>query len=404
MGAQEVAVSRFRAEFLFAIRCILSGGQEDEFSGGVSPLNSAQTNFLGVESDPEHRSIEGAVDTMFQSVLVPFAIFVAMTHLSMLIGISFFWYSLLGLLTVIGSGLGILLVRSRASRLRPPDQLKRGERLATFGLLFLAAALASAVALGVVRPDDDDAYYLPRALFYLDNPHLPLSTVVRGLANTGVTYHAFVTSCSQPFEFFLASWAYWLNLPLLNLYHVLVPPAAAVGIVLGWFLCLRRFIASETASAFGALAIIIALICLGETHHSYGSFSLARLWQGKVIFFSLALPIFCAYSVEFLSTRNLRCWLMLTALAMASSGLVLSSVFMLPFLALSLFAGWTLVTRPGPRQLFATGLSYVSTLTYLVIIGLVIIFAGWSALGRLDVTMNERWPRDFVGHFGLFFG
>jgi len=341
---------------------------------------------------------------MFQSVLVPFAVFVAMTHLSMLIGISFFWYSLFGLLAVIGSGSGILLFRARASRLRPPDELERRERSATSGLLLLAAALASAIALGVVRPDADDAYYLPRALFYLDNPHFPLSTVVRGLANTGVTYHAFVTSCSQPLEFFVASWAYWLNLSFITVYHVLVPFAAAVGIVLAWFLCLRCFVASETASAVGALALIIALICLGETHHSYGNFSLARIWQGKVIFFSLALPIFCAYSIKFLSTGNLRSWLMLSALAMASSGLVLSSLFILPFLALSLFVGWILVTRPGPRKLLATGLTYVSTLTYLVIIGLVIILAGWSDVGRLDVMMNERWPRDFVGHFGLFFG
>ena len=39
-----------------------------------------------------------------------------------------------------------------------------------------------------------------------------------------------------------------------------------------------------------------------------------------------------------------------------------------------------------------------------MIIGLVIILAGWGDVGRLDVTMNERWPMDFFGHFRLFFG
>jgi hypothetical protein len=116
------------------------------------------------------------------------------------------------------------------------------------------------------------------------------------------------------------------------------------------------------------------------------------------------LPVFCAYSIKFLSTGNLRSWLVLSALAMASSGLVLSSLFILPFLAFSLFVGWILVTRPGPREILATGLTYVSTLTYLVIIGLVSIVAKWGDLRRLDVAMNERWPGDFAGHFGLFFG
>ena len=155
----------------------------------------------------------------------------------------------------------------------------------------LAVCVAFAVgAVLVVRPDLDDASYVVRSTWIAANgdvrvgdvifsdgswPGLPAQTpylasvealfgwLARG---SGVSAGSVVYLLYPPVAAFGAGWALWM---LLRSWHVRRP---VVGLAL--------------ASLF--------LLMGGATHASWGNLHLARIWQGKVTFLAIVVPLLFA--------------------------------------------------------------------------------------------------------------
>jgi len=80
----------------------------------------------------------------------------------------------------------------------------------------------------------------------------------------------------------------WLTaLPPITIAHVVFPPVFSVLSILAGALLLR-FVAEAMALA---LIILVVLVILGETHHSYGNFAFVRMHQGKAVLVTLMVPL-----------------------------------------------------------------------------------------------------------------
>ena len=55
--------------------------------------------------------------------------------------------------------------------------------------------------------------------------------------------------------------------------------------------------------------LIVILVAAGETHRWYGNFAFVRIWQGKAVFLSVALPLIYAYGLRFAVQPTMRGWI-----------------------------------------------------------------------------------------------
>jgi Family of unknown function (DUF6077) len=359
----------------------------------------SSSDLFDPNDDEQADPLSLGLEAVFAVIAGSLAIFTVATHAALWLSWSFRALIGVALLSLLGA------IALAAPRLRAALRSPAVRALDRPSALLLAASVFGAVAtaLATLRPDSDDAYYLPNAHFYLSQPDVAMSTVMRALADTGVTYHAFVTSISLPVEYFWAALSYATGIEFLWLYYVLVPAAAAALVVGAWFLLLRRFDPTPAAAAFGAGMIALGLLLLGETHHCFGNFSFVRLWQGKTLFLALCLPLFAHYSIGFLKRGDLRSWGPPAALAMASVGLSMSSIFMLPLLAGAIFLGWCAAERSAPRVFLGRGVAFAATLLYPAGVGFAVMRSSLQHLGGGSI-LNRGFPPDFLGQFELVFG
>ncbi len=200
----------------------------------------------------------------------------------------------------------------------------------------LALAAAAAVAgLVIVRPDIDDAFYVARSTWIAANGDLAVGDVIfsdgawPGL-QPGVPY-------LQSFEGIVGWLARTSGMSVGTLLYVVVVPLASAGAIWALWLLLRAWDVRRPAAGL-ALACTFVLYG-GATHASWGNFHLARIWQGKVVFLALLVPLGYALAAAFWRTsrtRARRAALAALVLAgIAGVGLTPAAVFVAPAVALA---------------------------------------------------------------------
>jgi hypothetical protein len=154
--------------------------------------------------------------------------------------------------------------------------------------------VAGFFALLVIRPDFDDGFYVSKALRYFENPAQTVDLVDWDLAPSSIPYHAYLTSTSAPVDYLWAALSLLFGMNYLTLYYEYLPILAGILSVNVWYVVVRLFGFSSRESIVALIAIHLGLLVLGDTHRSWGNFSLVRIWQGKSIFLSLVLPLYSA--------------------------------------------------------------------------------------------------------------
>jgi len=51
--------------------------------------------------------------------------------------------------------------------------------------------------------------------------------------------------------------------------------------------------------ALALIILVVLLVILGETHHSYGNFAFVRMHQGKAVLVTLMVPLIFFYAWSF---------------------------------------------------------------------------------------------------------
>ncbi len=275
---------------------------------------------------------------------------------------------------LVTSGAAFLVLRPLPWRTRPPApraQDAAGSASLEFGL-FALALLCAGIALVAHRPDVDDSFYLNLAVGAVDRLSWPLLSgdTLHGIE--GIPLHLSVYKLHS-YELFNAVLSRISGLPAIVCFHIVSTAVGAALVPLAFAALWRQLTPRQWL--WGVAATLLVLVAAGETHRSYGNFSLVRMWQGKAIALYVFLPLVHAYAIRFALEPGRRNALLLAAAQVAALGCSASLVWVAPAGAAIALAS-ALALRPHSLRTFALGLS---TSAYLVIAGLA-VKAGMSSV------------------------
>ena len=304
--------------------------------------------------------------TACEHVVFAFALWTITTHVVVLARGNLFDL-LLGF--VLLAAIGAILSRRRRGD-RPAMEASPLPDRRQSALFWLTATVVVILTLIAHRPDLDDTLYLNLAVSAADAPAEPIRQLDRQHAiarDIPIKRSSRLSSLGM-----LAAAISWLTgIPVIALFHLVLPPLAALLVLLANRELFRILIPRHWA--FGVLAVVVFLIADGETHRSYGNFSFVRLHQGKAVMVSAFVPLVIAYAMELARRPTSRGWWRLAAVQIAAIGFSSSALIVAP-VAAALGAVAGVFQAPSTGRLKTLAFSLLSS-------GYVLAMATWA-----------RWP------------
>jgi len=269
------------------------------------------------------------------------------------------------------------------------------------GNLFLLLALGlacSVISLILHRPDADDYYYIPNAIFYVQNRDALMGYRIHYLFSSKQLF-SFSWATSNPYEYLNALIAVGFCLDFLSVYYLIMPGISGFMIPIAIFLAIVHFSDDERSSIVGTLLTVFVLLLLGETHRTFGNFSFVRIFQGKSILLSIGVPLFIGFSIKYFKNPSLLTWTGLLFVSTALLGVSSSTVFILPALAFVLSLSYMRVNIN--KWKLHTFFLYFASLIYVMMVALY-IFIFWRTDIDNTSPANRGWPTTFLGHAEFF--
>lgn len=325
---------------------------------------------------------------LFATVL---AALTAWTHLSQVIGISFRIYCIVSLMVSVL--IAAAVVYFQIPRLRAARSSDSNARL----LILAMVVVGGILAITSHRPDADDLNYVPNMIYYLENPDAAMGFEVHYvIRENDVPITTMLISTALPFDYAQGVLAWLTGLPYMAIRYLAFTLFLGCLLPLAWFYVISRFSDSERRAAVGTLFIFAIILLLGETHRVYGNYTFNRIYQGKVVFMTMMVPVFAGVAVDFFRRRDRASWWLLFVIAVSCVGLASTSVPMLPVLAgLLLGAHWVASWPNKPEIKFS--LVYLASLAYVFVYGALILAHAYKYLS-VDSILHSHFPTSFSGH------
>ena len=134
-------------------------------------------------------------------------------------------------------------------------------------------------------------------------------------------------------------------LPATVVYIVIPPIAAALSVLAMW----RLLRLGGSVHGSGAFCGIVFFLLDGAALHAPGNLFVTRLWQGKIVFLTLLVPLLLGYVLRYVEKPDRRQLVALFAGGTAAVGMSTSGIFLTPLIAL---AGVAPLARRSPRAAF----------------------------------------------------
>ena len=342
------------------------------------------------------KGIINLIDSLFLWLTSILAFFTILTIFSQFMESSFRFFAI--------SGIGGILVISIAYIIFIKKHIPwptRDELLAII-LIFVAGTISAVIPLTCHLPDADDCYYVPNAVYHLEHPLEPMDFEIHSLipAMMGEKITSFSWGTSSAYEYLQASLAYALNLNFLTLYHIIFPGLMGFLIPIALFK-LYFFFSNQWRYALIAACLTTAVILLlGETHRTFGSCFLTRIFQGKIVCMTLGLYLFIAQTLQYFKKPNVFSWLCLAMTITGMVGLTATTIVLFPVMSIVLVLA---IFSCGQEPFSIARISrYYSAFLILAGYGLFLRSHSLSHLG-IDSPINAGWPVTFWGHARFFF-
>jgi hypothetical protein len=205
----------------------------------------------------------------------------------------------------------------------------RAWRRASLLLVLAVAAGLGTFSLFVNRPDADDVYYVNRAQWVADHGTLPSGDTIFA----DQAYPALERPEVSSYEALVGSLAYAVRRPAGDLAYEVVP-------LLGTFLAVLALwsLLSAWRVPMPLVALAVALLFLlmgGAQHTSFGNLFLGRMWQGKVLFLAVVVPLLLARLTEWSRAPTWPRLVLLGLLGVAAVGLSSTAVLVVPLVGLA---------------------------------------------------------------------
>jgi hypothetical protein len=201
------------------------------------------------------------------------------------------------------------------------------------GVAALVWAVALAVlSLFVVNNDSDDAQYVHVAGWVASHGVFP----VRDTLFTHGTLPSLFYPPISSFEALLGTVARGLPVSVPTFVYLGVTPVASALAVLALWRLLRAWGVERVGLAL-SVALVFLLFDAGQ-HWLPGSYFIGRLWQGKVVYVAVLIPVLLVALQRYAQGGGRRALLMLAAGGTAATGLSTTAIFTVPVLAAACMA------------------------------------------------------------------
>lgn len=195
-----------------------------------------------------------------------------------------------------------------------------------------AAALAWATGLATFalflnRPDGDDAYYVNLAGWVAEHGTFPLRDTVMSDLAFPATYWPPVAS----YDALLGTLGRFSPLDVLDVAYFVVPVVGTFLAVLALWRLLRVW--SVPAAGVALTLAAVFLLWGGDHHYAFGNHFVGRIWQGKILFLWLMVPLLLCYLQRFAEGPSRRRLARVCAAGVAAVGFSTNAMFLVPLIA-----------------------------------------------------------------------
>lgn len=268
-------------------------------------------------------------------------------------------------------------------------------------ICFGGAFLASFFNTGAAKISSDLFYYVPNAVYHLQNPDSPMDFAIHYIETGGEPFSSYFGATSLSFEYVQAVISYFFEIPYLSTFFLLSPVLLGCLIPATLFYLVCQFVSPKPAIVGTVFAIAVILL-LGETPRTPGTWSFPNIYSGKVFLMSIGIPLFAAATINFFRTSSPSDWKLIFVVTTAMVGATTSSMVILPTLAVVLVAAYAAVS--DNHKIFIKNLlGYLLSSSYLIVYILATLtFFNIQSIGA-NSPVNEDFPVTFWGHAGFLF-
>lgn len=270
-------------------------------------------------------------------------------------------------------------------------------------VVLLCVVVAALLSLLIVVPDADDTNYVHLSNWIAANGEFPHRDTLHG----DQIYPALYWPPVDSYPALTGAIGYVTGIASPDLVYIVVPPTfAALSVLAMWRLMRCWRVVSPT---LGLVLALTFLICDGQRDRlvpnygggystsAAGAFFLARMWQGKVLFICLVVPLLYVYVRRHLREPSLRSTVLLAGGSVAGVGVSTSAMFVVPLLVAATLLP---VAVREPRR---AGLTFLAGAVYPLLAGIVTIAVGGRTPDDFnDEQINPEVQSHFVLGVGLY--
>jgi hypothetical protein len=194
-----------------------------------------------------------------------------------------------------------------------------------------AAGLA-VLSLFLVRPDSDDTQYVHLSTWVAERGDFPL----RDTLFSDERFPAIIYPPLSSFEGLVGMVARGVGVSAPSVTYYLVPPLASALAALATWRLLRAWRVRMVALAL--TTAMVFLLMAAQEHRTLGSLFVGRIWQGKIVFLAVLVPLLFVLLQEYAGRPTRRQLLLLFAGGAAGVGLTSTGTFLVPVLAVGCLA------------------------------------------------------------------
>ncbi len=198
---------------------------------------------------------------------------------------------------------------------------------------YAAIVIACGIVLGsamlfISRPDADDVQFFHAALLQLQNLEQPFFLTeeiydVKQLPKSIIETIPF-------YERSVALVSHALGIDPLYSYQNVTLFITSIGFFLIYTLIYRELGANRVLALIATLTAILFLFLDGGNHRSFGNTSIIRMWQGKVIMWTLIVPLSMLGTYLFLKKPDIPRFIFVLLCSVTGLGLTATGLFLIP--------------------------------------------------------------------------
>jgi hypothetical protein len=189
------------------------------------------------------------------------------------------------------------------------------------------AAALGVLSLFLVRPDADDTQYVRLSTWIAEHGEFPL----RDTLFSDQVFEAIIYPPISSFEALVGTAAGAVNVSAAGFTYLFVPPVATALSVLAIWRLLRTWRASMVGVALSTAMVFLLLAA--QEHRTFGNLFIGRIWQGKIIFLAVLIPLLFVLLQAYSKQPTRRQVVFLLAAGAAGVGLTSTAAFLVPVLA-----------------------------------------------------------------------